>query len=294
MKLNVARPEVLIDINSIENLAGIEATATGLRLGALARMEGVARHPLVARQYPVIAQSLNLAASAQLRNMATVGGNVLQRTRCTYFRDTSWKACNKRNPGSGCAAVDGFNRPHAVLGASPRCIAAHPGDFAQALIALDATVEVRSARERRTISFAELHRPPGERPHVETSLAPDELIAAFFIPAANWTRRSRFVKVRDRESYEFALASAAIALDMGQDGVVNEAHVALGGVATVPWRAREAESVLVKRRLTVEVAAQAAEAAFRGAEPRKFNAFKIALGRKTLERALPETAAIEV
>ena len=265
MKLNVARPEVLIDINSIENLAGIEATATGLRLGALARMEGVARHPLVARQYPVIAQSLNLAASAQLRNMATVGGNVLQRTRCTYFRDTSWKACNKRNPGSGCAAVDGFNRPHAVLGASPRCIAAHPGDCAQALIALDATVEVRSARERRTISFAELHRPPGERPHVETSLAPDELIAAFFIPAANWTRRSRFVKVRDRESYEFALASAAIALDMGQNGVVNEAHVALGGVATVPWRAREAESVLVKRRLTVEVAAQAC----RGGLPRR-------------------------
>ena len=257
-------------------------------------MEDVARHPLVARQYPVIAQSLNLAASAQLRNMATVGGNVLQRTRCTYFRDTSWKACNKRNPGSGCAAIDGFNRPHAVLGASPNCIATYPGEFAQALIALDATMEVRSARERRTIRFAELHRPPGERPDIETSLAPDELIAAFFVPAASWTRRSRFVKVRDRESYEFALASAAVALDMGPDGVVNEARIALGGVATIPWRAREAESVLARRRLTAETAAQASEAAFRGAEPRKFNAFKIALGRKTLERALTETAAIEV
>ena len=192
-------------------------------------MEDVARHPLVARQYPVIAQSLNLAASAPLRNMATVGGNVLQRTRCTYFRDTSWKACNKRNPARVARRSKDFNRPHAVLGVSPHCIAAYPGDFAQALIALDATVEVRSVRERRTISFAELHRPPGERPDIETSLAPDELIAAFFIPAANWTRRSRFVKVRDRESYEFALASAAVALDMGQDGVVNNAFkIALG------------------------------------------------------------------
>ena len=294
MKLDVARPEALVDINAIENMAGIEAGAAGLRLGALARMEDVARHPLVARQYPVIAQSLNLAASAQLRNMATVGGNVLQRTRCTYFRDTSWRACNKRNPGSGCAAIDGFNRPHAVLGASPNCIATYPGDFAQALIALDATMEVRRARERRTIRFAELHRPPGERPDIETSLAPDELIAAFFVPAASWTRRSRFVKVRDRESYEFALASAAVALDMGADGVVNEARIALGGVATIPWRAREAESVLARRRLTADMAAQASEAAFRGAEPRKFNAFKIALGRRTLERALTETAAIEV
>lgn len=238
MKLDVARPEALVDINAIDHMAGIEASAAGLRLGALARMEDVARHPLVARQYPVIAQSLNQAASAQLRNMATVGGNVLQRTRCTYFRDTSWKACNKRNPGSGCAAIDGFNRPHAMLGASPNCIATYPDDFAQALIALDATMEVRSAKERRTIRFAELHRAPGERPDIETSLAPDELIAAFFVPAAGWTRRSRFVKVRDRESYEFALASAAVALDMGPHGVVNEARIALGGVATIPWRAR--------------------------------------------------------
>jgi xanthine dehydrogenase YagS FAD-binding subunit len=294
MKLNVARPEVLVDINSIEDMTGVEAGEAGLRLGALARMEDVAHHPVVARQYPVLAQSLNLAASAQLRNMASVGGNVLQRTRCTYFRDTSWTACNKRNPGSGCAAIDGYNRPQAVLGVSRNCIAAYPGDFAQALIALDATVDVRSVRDRRMIRFAQLHRPPGERPDIETTLAPDELIASFFIPAASWTRRSRFVKVRDRESYEFALAAAAVALDMGQDGVVNEARIALGGVATVPWRAREAEAVLARRRLTPGVAAEAGEAAFRGAEPHKFNAFKIALCRKTVERALIETAAIEV
>jgi len=294
MKLDVARPEILIDINRVEDLAGIESGSDGLRLGALARMGDVARDPAVVRQYPVIAQSLSLAASIQIRNMASLGGNVLQRTRCTYFRDTSWKACNKRSPGSGCAAMDGFNRAHAVLGVSPRCIATYPGDFAQALIALDAQVEIRRGGERHRIAFADLHRPPGDHPDVETSLAPDEMIAGFFVPAIAWSRRSRFVKVRDRESFEFALASAAIALDLAQDEVVNEARIALGGVATVPWRAAEAESFMARRRLTPEVAEQAAELAFRHAEPRKHNAFKIALGRRTLERALLETASIEV
>jgi xanthine dehydrogenase YagS FAD-binding subunit len=264
-----------------------------LRLGALARMEDVAQHPVVQRQYPVIAQSLNLAASAQIRNMASLGGNVLQRTRCTYFRDTAWSACNKRSPGSGCAALDGFNRPHAVLGTSEQCIATYPGDFAQALIALDATVEIRRGSDVRRIAFADLHRLPGDRPDVETSLAPDEMIVAFFVPAAEWSRRSRFVKVRDRQSFEFALASAAVALDMAEDGVVNEARIALGGVATVPWRAREAESFLAKRRLNPDVAKEAAQTAFRDAKPHKHNAFKIALGRSTLERALIETASIE-
>ncbi len=293
MKLDVARPEVLIDINQIGDMNGVEAGPAGLRLGALARMEDVARHAVVTRQYPVIAQSLNFAASAQIRNMASLGGNALQRTRCPYFRDPSWKACNKRSPGSGCAAMDGFNRAHAVLGTSANCIATYPGDFAQALMALDASLEIRKGRERRTISFAELHRLPGDRPEVETSLAPDEMVAAFFVPASDWTRRSRFVKVRDRESYEFALASAAVALDMAPDGLINKARIAIGGVATVPWRAREAEALLVKRRLTPETAAEAAEAAFRGAEPRKYNAFKIALGRRTVVRALVETAAME-
>jgi xanthine dehydrogenase YagS FAD-binding subunit len=257
-------------------------------------MGDVARHPVVARQYPVIAQSLNLAASAQIRNMARIGGNVLQRTRCTYFRDTSWSACNKRAPGSGCAALDGFNRPHAVLGTSSNCIATYPGDFAQALIALDAKVEIRRGPDRREIAFADLHRLPGNRPDVETSLAPNEMIASFFVPAAIWSRRSRFVKIRDRESYEFALASAAVALDMADDGVVNEARIALGGVATVPWRSRDAEAFLAKRRLSSKVAKQASDIAFRDADPRKYNKFKVALGRRTLERALFETASIEV
>ncbi len=203
MKLDVMRPSALIDINGVRGWDRVDETPDGLRLGALARMADVARHALVKGKYPVIAESLALAASAQLRNMATLGGNVLQRTRCTYFRDISWAACNKRNPGSGCAAIGGFNRAHAVLGVSPSCIATYPGDFAQALIALDATVETWRGGERRTFPFAELHRPPGDRPDLETTLAPDELILAFRAPAGDWTRRSRFLKIRDRKVYEF-------------------------------------------------------------------------------------------
>ena len=198
MKLDVMRPSALIDINGVRGWDRFDETPDGLRLGALARMADVARHALVKGKYPVIAESLALAASAQLRNMATLGGNVLQRTRCTYFRDVSWPACNKRNPGSGCAAIGGFNRAHAVLGVSPSCIATYPGDFAQALIALDATVETWRGGERRTFPFAELHRPPGDRPDIETTLAPDELILAFRVPRGDWTRRSRFLKIRDR------------------------------------------------------------------------------------------------
>ena len=263
MKLDVMRPRALIDINGVRGWDRIDQTPDGLldglRLGALARMADVARHPLVAGPYPVIAQSLDLAASAQLRNMATLAGNVLQRTRCTYFRDVSWPACNKRNPGSGCAAIGGFNRPHAVLGVSPHCITTYPGDFAQALIALDATVETWKGGERRTIPFAELHRPPGDRPDVETTLAPDELILAFRVPAGEWMRRSRFLKIRDRESYEFALASAAVALDMDPGGTVRQARIALGGVAAVPWRAHEAEALLAGQPVTAETAARVAK-----------------------------------
>jgi xanthine dehydrogenase YagS FAD-binding subunit len=293
MKLHVMRPSELIDISHLTGLNGIEKTADGLRLGALARMADVASHPLIA-DYPVVAESLTLAASAQLRNMATLGGNVLQRTRCPYFRDPSWKACNKRQPGSGCAALEGFNRAHAVLGVSDRCIAAYPGDFAQALIALDASVEIRRRGGERMIAFSDLHRAPGETPHIETTLAPEELIVAFRIPAAAWMRRSRFLKIRDRESYEFALASAAVALDLGPDRAVRQARIALGGVATIPWRAREAEAALVGKPLTEASAGEAAEIAFRGAAPRRHNAFKLALGRRTLTRALIETAAMEI
>jgi xanthine dehydrogenase YagS FAD-binding subunit len=293
MKLDVMRPSEVIDINRIAGLDQVEKTPDGLRLGALARMADVARHPLLA-DYPVIAQSLTLAASPQLRNMATLGGNVLQRTRCTYFRDPSWKACNKRDPGSGCAALDGFNRSHAVLGVSDHCIATYPGDFAQALIALDALVEIRRQGGERVLAFADLHRKPGDRPDIETALAPDELIAAFRVPAAPWTRRSLYLKIRDRQSYEFALASAAVALDLAGDGAVRQARIALGGVATVPWRAREAEAALVGHKVADDVAQRAAEIAFRDAQPRRRNAFKVELGRRALQRALLETASLEI
>src|SRR5205807_5112381 len=198
----------------------------------------------IQRNYPVIANSLKLAASAQLRNMATLGGNVMQRTRCSYFRDVSYENCNKRNPGSGCAAMDGVNRMHAVLGTSEQCIATYPGDLAQALIALDASVEITGKSGNRSIAFAELHKPPGSTPDVERNLAPGELIAEFMVPATPFARRSLYLKIRDRASYEFALASAAVALDFGDDNVVRDARIALGGVATVPWRAREAEHTL--------------------------------------------------
>src|SRR6267143_4340152 len=243
IKLDVMRPEMVIDINALERtaLGRIEADANRLRLGALVRMADAADHPVVRRDYPVIAQSLLLAASAQLRNMGSLGGNVLQRTRCTYFRDVSYSACNKRNPGSGCAAMGGVNRMHAVLGTSDQCIATYPGDFAQALIALEAQVEVLGRNGPREFPFAKLHRQPGQTPHLETTLAPGELITAFRITRAPFTRRSLFLKVRDRQFYEFALASAAVALDLDGD-TVKQVRIALGGVATVQWRAHEAEA----------------------------------------------------
>lgn len=245
------------------------------------------------RDYPVIAETLVLAASAQLRNMASLGGNLLQRTRCAYFRDTHWSACNKRNPGSGCAALDGMNRQHAVLGTSDACIATYPGDFAQALIALDADIEIAGAGGTRRLPFAQLHRPPGSTPRVETVLAPGELITAIAVPAGAWTRRSHYLKIRDRESYQFALTSAAVALDVRQ-GVVREARIALGGVATVPWRAREAEAALAGRPLDEAGAMAAAAAAFAGARSRKHNAYKVVLGQRTLVRALLEAGQMRV
>jgi xanthine dehydrogenase YagS FAD-binding subunit len=217
---------------------------------------------------------------------------VLQRTRCPYFRDTSWTACNKRNPGSGCAAMDGINRQHAILGGGPDCIATYPGDFAQGLIALDATVTVAGSSGVRTIPFGALHRLPGATPNAETALAPGDLITGFNLPAGPWTRRSLYLKIRDRQSYEFALASAAVAIDM-VGPKVREARIALGGVATIPWRSREAEGVLAGKVLTETVAEAAARAAFVDARPRGHNAFKIALGQATLVRALLQAAELE-
>jgi xanthine dehydrogenase YagS FAD-binding subunit len=293
MKLDVMRPARLIDINALAHRhAEIKADETGLRLGALARMADVANHPDVRRDYPVIAQSLERAASQQLRNMATLSGNVLQRTRCTYFRDVTWRACNKRLPGSGCAAMDGVNRRHAILGVSDHCIAEYPGDFGQALVALGSEIEILGPSGATTMPFEQFHREPGDTPHVETRLAPGALITAFFVPAGAWTKRSLYLKIRDRESYEFALASAAIALDMA-DGIVRQARIGLGGVATRPWRARDAEAALVGHALDRPRAEAAAGIAFAQAKPRTGNAFKVELGRRTLIRALLEAAEME-
>jgi len=295
MKLGVMQPSAVVDINGLptDSLGQVDLGPRGLRLGAMVRMADAAEHPDVIERYPVVAQSLSLAASTQIRNMASLGGNVLQRTRCTYFRDTSYPNCNKRNPGSGCAAMDGINRQHAVLGTSGDCIASYPGDFAQALIALDAQVEVNGPGGGRVIPFAALHRTPGNTPQLEHTLAPGDLIIAFEIPDLPFARRSLFLKIRDRESYEFALASAAVALDLDGE-TVKDVRIALGGVATVPWRAQEAEARLKARSLDEGTLAEAADVAFAQASPREHNAFKIELGKRTLVRALQQAATLEI
>ncbi|MDB5427053.1 MAG: uncharacterized protein JWR47_322 [Phenylobacterium sp.] len=294
MKLDVMRPTTLVDINALAREHGeILAEPQRLRLGALARMSDVADNPSVRRDYPVIAESLYLAASQQLRNMASLGGNVLQRTRCNYFRDVSWSACNKRNPGSGCQALESPNRKLAVLGVSGQCIANYPGDFAVALAALSATVDIEGPGGRRVIPFEDLHRLPGDTPHIETNLKPGELITGFSVPAGPWTRRSLYLKIRDRQSYEFAIASAAVALDL-DGGVVREARIGLGGVAAKPWRSPEAEAQLRGKPLTEDTARAAADAAFANAVTRGELKFKPELGRRTLVRALLQARTMEV
>ncbi len=294
MKLDVLTPQRLVDITPLRAaLGGVEATSGGLRLGALAKMTAVAAHPIVAADYPAIAESLQQAASAQLRNMATLGGNVLQRTRCTYFRDPSWQSCNKRQPGSGCAALKGINRNHAVLGVDDSCIAQYPGDWAVALIAFDAQVELLGPQGARHIPFAALHRPAAGQPHLETTLRPGEVITAFTVPAGSWTRRSAYLKVRDRASYEFAIASAAVALDMDGD-VVRQARIGLGGMAYRPWRAEAAEAALAGKPLTTANAEAAAAAALAGAVTHEFNAYKPELGRRTVVRALMQAKGMNV
>ena len=293
MKLDVMRPTTVVDITGIDDKAmrTVGRGDDGLRIGSLVPMAELSDNRMIARDYPVLRDSLWQAASQQLRNMARLGGNVLQRTRCAYFRDTSYTQCNKRVPGSGCAALDGFNRLHAVLGTSDQCIAMYPGDWAQALIALDASVEVLGSGGKRTMPFADLHRVPGSTPHIETSLAPGELITGFVMPGGPW-RRSLYRKVRDRESYAFANASAAVALDM--DGKrLRDVRIALGGVATVPWRARKAEAVLRGKPFSEDAAHAAAAAEFADARVREHNAFKVPLGKATMVRALIDAAAME-
>jgi xanthine dehydrogenase YagS FAD-binding subunit len=295
MKLDVMRPETVVDIGDLGRRGpAVERRADALYLNAATRMSEAAEHPDLQRDYPVVVQALDLAASPQIRNMATLAGNVLQRTRCSYFRDLAWGACNKREPGSGCAALDGVNRKHAVLGVSDQCIATYPGDFAQALMALDALVEIAGQGGVRVIPFAALHRAPGDTPQIETVLTPGDLITGFALPTAPWTRRSLYLKIRDRESYEFALASAAVALDLGDDGAVRGARIALGGVATKPWRAHEAEAVLAGKPIDAGSAREAAEAAFADAKPRDGNSYKPELGKRTLVRALLQASQMSI
>src|SRR5436190_10481852 len=260
MKLEVETPKLIIDINRNEKLRRIDIGDDGVRFGALVTMAEAADHPEISRHYPIIAQSLALAASAQIRNMATLAGHLMQRTRCMYFRDVSYEACNKRNPGSGCSALHGVNRIHAVLGTNDNCIATYPGDFAQAMIALDGSVETNGPEGRREIPVSKLHMPASDRPDRETVLKPGEMIEAIKIPKGDF-RRSLYLKIRDRQSYEFALASAAVVLDLAE-GNVRGVRIALGGIAYRPWRASEAEDILRGQPLNEDQMQHAAEAAF--------------------------------
>jgi xanthine dehydrogenase YagS FAD-binding subunit len=298
MKLYVERPDSIVDINPLgktnSHLVVIAPLPHGgLRIGSLVRNSDLAWSDIVKRDYPVLSEALLAGASGQIRNMATVGGNLLQRTRCEYFRDTSM-GCNKREPGSGCSALDGFNRMHAILGTSDHCIAANPSDMSVALVALDAVVRVRSAAgSERTIPLVDFHLLPGDHPERESALHHDELITAVDLPPLPFAQRSHYIKVRDRSSYAFALASAAVALDI-REGMIHDARVALGGVGTKPWRSHTAEKALVGRRASDDAWKAAAEAALHGAKPRRYNRFKIELAKRTLIKTLSAVADMQV
>lgn len=280
----VRRPDRLVSIAGLLD-NHIEAGPQGLRLGAAATMADVAAYATVIEQFPVISEALLASASPQVRNQATMGGNLLQRTRCPYFRDIGYAACNKRAPGSGCAAIDGENRWNAVLGTSENCIAANASDLAVALVALDASVQVRRPGGQRTVPLADFYRLPGDTPYIETVLEPGEVIAAITVPTNPVARRSHYLKVRDRASFEFALVSAAVALDM--DGArIREARVALGGVGTRPWRVPQVEAALAGANLDPAVLHAAAALATQGAQGRGGNDFKIELMQRAIVRAV--------
>lgn len=285
MKLEVERPAHLVDINHLP-LSNIEQLPNGgLRLGALARNSDTADHPLVRKNYPLLAQAILAGASPQLRNMATNGGNLLQRTRCYYFMDIGFPQCNKRAPGSGCGAIEGFNRIHAILGASDQCIATHPSDMCVALTALEAQVRVLGPRGERMIAMKDFHRLPGNTPQMDTNLNPDELILSIDLPSSPYAAHSHYLKMRDRASYAFALVSVAAALDLDGDNI-RGARLALGGVAHKPWRAEEAEAALVGKPVGPEAFAAAAEQAVQGAKTYKHNAFKVEMAKRSIVRAL--------
>ncbi len=292
MKMGVETPRHLVDLNRLP-LAQVEELPNGggVRLGALARNSDVAEHPLITARYPVLSQALLSGASPQLRNLATTGGNLLQRTRCYYFYDPDFPSCNKRQPGSGCGALGGFNRIHAILGQSEQCIATNPSDQNVALVALEAVVRVQGPQGERTIPIADFHRLPGSTPNVETNLRPDELIIAVDLPATPFLARSHYLKMRDRASYAFALVSVAAALEMEGDKI-KTARLALGGVAHKPWRASKAEQALVGQSATEKNFRAAAEVELAEAKAYEHNKFKIELAKRSIVRALTTVAGM--
>jgi len=290
MKMGVVRPERVVDINSLP-MKAIEKTPRGLRLGALATNSEVADHPLVLQDYPLLALAINAGASPQLRNMATVGGNLMQRTRCNYFFDTTMP-CNKRVPGSGCGALEGYNRMHALFGASEHCIAVHPSDMCVAMVALDAVVHIRGPKGERAIPFGEFHRLPGDHPEKDNTLDRTELITSVELPAtaAAFRGHVHYLKVRDRSSYAFALVSVAAALDL--DGTtIRSARLAMGGVAHKPWRLHAAEDFLKGKTVSDEVFTQAATLAMQGAKAYQYNKFKLTLAPNAILLALKTASA---
>jgi xanthine dehydrogenase YagS FAD-binding subunit len=284
MRYNVEHPTTLIDVT---HLSFTEITTAGniTTIGAGVRNSDLANHETIRTSYPLLSQALLSGASPQLRNMATTGGNLLQRTRCYYFMDTAFPACNKRTPGSGCAAIKGFNRIHAILGASDQCIATNPSDMNVALAALNATIHVTGPKGKRTIAFADFHRLPGTTPQLDTNLQPDELITAVELPAPKFAKHSYYLKVRDRQSYAFALVSVAAGLEISSN-TIQSAGLALGGVAHKPWRSPEAEKFLAGAIVSPDAFRKAADLAVAGAKPYEHNAFKVELAKQSIVRAL--------
>lgn len=295
MKLDVEQPKALVDINALP-LTRIEALPDGgLRVGALVRNSELAWHPDVEKNYAVLSEALLSGASPQLRNMATTGGNLLQRTRCAYFREPTagtpgGYGCNKRTPGTGCAALDGHHRTHAVLGVSEHCIATHPSDMCVAMAALEAVIHVEGPKGKRTIQFADFHKLPGDTPHIENALEPGELVTFVDLPKLPEGAKSAYLKLRDRASYEFALASAAIVAKV-EGGHIRYIRVAIGGVGTKPWRSHEAEAALMGKAVDAANFRHAAETALAGAKPRTENAFKVELARRCVVRTLKMATA---
>jgi xanthine dehydrogenase YagS FAD-binding subunit len=289
MRLEVMRPMQVVDLSALP-FASIATGASSITLGALATNSDVAYHPDVVAKLPALAEAIRSGASGQIRNMATTSGNLLQRTRCSYFRDSA-SPCNKRSPGSGCSALEGYTRMHAIVGTSKSCIAANPSDMCVALVALDAVVHLRSAGGERTVKLADFHTLPGDHPEIESVLRPGELVVSIEVPTTPLAARSHYVKVRDRASYAFALASAAIALEL-EGSTIKDARVALGGVGTKPWRENAVESALVGKPATAQTFAAAADLALASPDPRPDNAFKVALAKRVIVRTLGLVAGL--